>query len=338
MCNFAPKNGSDVAARVIIAILFAFAQVVFPLFVLKPLSEKPGDSYIAFIVTMCIWIVFSILWIWAYVVTCWLDPGSLECELKKYGYLVDGQLTNLPPELKALPRCMKCGLPKPNRTHHCSQCGKCYFRFDHHCPIIGNCVALNNMKAFMLMMIYSFFLLLNMAGGCICSIIFNNSISKIILGLFAALFVLFGLSVGCFGFSYCPTVFFDRTTLENIAGINENAIEVKKSQKFKDIFGYNCFTWFTPTKPPIDGFQWSGITIEKKDINETIQDYVDYETQNDNISDNFNETNSHNSAAEIKKERSFNLDSEAHTEIDIPLHEQQTVPAELDNNDNDVVP
>lgn len=47
-----------------------------------------------------------------------------------------------------VPRCPKCGGPKPERCHHCSACRRCCLKMDHHCPWMGNCIGFYNYKFF----------------------------------------------------------------------------------------------------------------------------------------------------------------------------------------------
>ena len=51
-------------------------------------------------------------------------------------------------------RCDKCNEIKPARTHHCSACGCCVFHMDHHCPWINNCVGMENLRYFLLFLLY----------------------------------------------------------------------------------------------------------------------------------------------------------------------------------------
>lgn len=52
-------------------------------------------------------------------------------------------------------RCDVCKLPKPFNTHHCSFCNKCVINLDHHCPWINNCVGFNNLRFFLLFLLYT---------------------------------------------------------------------------------------------------------------------------------------------------------------------------------------
>ncbi|CAF0792744.1 unnamed protein product [Rotaria sordida] len=46
------------------------------------------------------------------------------------------------------PKCKKCSMNKPPRTHHCSWCDACILKFDHHCPWLNNCVGFYNHRHF----------------------------------------------------------------------------------------------------------------------------------------------------------------------------------------------
>ena len=147
-----PADFGNALSRIFILCLFALAQFLF----IRHFFLKIVNNAKVFYIFGIIWIIFSLFWLISYTFSIWGDPGSLERELKNLGYLTkEGNLINLPPEIDSLPRCPKCNLPKPRRTHHCSTCDKCYFRFDHHCPVIGNCVALYNTKSFILFLCYS---------------------------------------------------------------------------------------------------------------------------------------------------------------------------------------
>jgi len=45
-------------------------------------------------------------------------------------------------------RCLKCGSPKPPRSHHCKVCRRCVLKMDHHCPVMNNCIGLRNHRYF----------------------------------------------------------------------------------------------------------------------------------------------------------------------------------------------
>ena len=51
-------------------------------------------------------------------------------------------------------RCDRCDTVKPARAHHCSICDKCVLIMDHHCPWVNNCVGLENIRYFLLFILY----------------------------------------------------------------------------------------------------------------------------------------------------------------------------------------
>jgi palmitoyltransferase len=50
--------------------------------------------------------------------------------------------------------CVPCGAAKPKGAHHCSTCRTCVQQMDHHCPFVANCVGGDNMRHFMVFLLY----------------------------------------------------------------------------------------------------------------------------------------------------------------------------------------
>eukprot|EP00241_Pyramimonas_parkeae_P006958 CAMPEP_0114265848 /NCGR_PEP_ID=MMETSP0058-20121206/24215_1 /TAXON_ID=36894 /ORGANISM="Pyramimonas parkeae, CCMP726" /LENGTH=326 /DNA_ID=CAMNT_0001383129 /DNA_START=202 /DNA_END=1179 /DNA_ORIENTATION=- len=51
--------------------------------------------------------------------------------------------------------CEPCNRVKPPSAHHCRMCNNCVLDMDHHCPFIGNCVGRNNLRCFLLFLLYA---------------------------------------------------------------------------------------------------------------------------------------------------------------------------------------
>jgi hypothetical protein len=51
--------------------------------------------------------------------------------------------------------CGQCQTFKPPMSHHCRICNRCISRMDHHCPWMNNCVGANNLKHFLLFLVYT---------------------------------------------------------------------------------------------------------------------------------------------------------------------------------------
>lgn len=66
------------------------------------------------------------------------------------------------PEVRKKRYCMICHSFKPERCHHCSRCKTCILGMDHHCPWLGTCVGFFNRKQFMLLLFYTFTLMIIM--------------------------------------------------------------------------------------------------------------------------------------------------------------------------------
>jgi len=216
----------------------------------KGITNRGSVSLMMYIFVGLSYVVVSSIWIWSYYVCCWGDPGSLYLFYKNTGLLAKIRNENIPRALKDLPLCKKCGLPKPERCHHCSECNACHFRFDHHCPVIGNCVALNNMKGFILMPIY---------GGVL--LIVYGWLLAIHYGLIFAILVFpFCFAFIGMGIQTCCEICSNKTTLEKIG--DERVSTKSYSQgwisNYKEIFS-GFWGSILPTPPSVSGFYWSGI-------------------------------------------------------------------------------
>lgn len=218
---------------------------------------------IAFWIFTPFWFLFSVLWFWSYFNTCWLDAGSVQYEIQyreKHNILI-------PDEVNNLQKCAKCHYPKPERTHHCSTCDRCYFRFDHHCPAVGNCIALNNMKSFMLFLFYSGVLLIMIIIDLILAYFFIGDFFELTFVVVISVFVLIiAMMVICFGSGYVPQICVNRTTLERIAGINPETYDAGAAENVRQIMGSSCISWFIPTRPGVSGFYWSGISDSPRSL------------------------------------------------------------------------
>lgn len=191
--------------RFIIFIIFSGSQCIDIFCFFIPLYES--IEKISFYTLASIWGLLTLLWIWSYIVTCWVDAGSVERSLYKQGYIdKKGQIIELPPEISKLPRCDKCQLPKPIRTHHCSQCDKCYFRFDHHCDVVGNCVAYSNIKSFILFLFYSSILLFLSVATSIVAYIKTEKVHLSILLIACIMGFFLGMVIFIFACTFLPEV------------------------------------------------------------------------------------------------------------------------------------
>jgi palmitoyltransferase ZDHHC2/15/20 len=105
----------------------------------------------------------SILVIWSFTMTCFVDPGSVSVG-EMNGIEEEGGVSLLEPLQNSSlaiqhpsthSYCKKCHIYRPLRAHHCSSCNKCVLKMDHHCPWFGTCIGLYNYRFFVLFLFYT---------------------------------------------------------------------------------------------------------------------------------------------------------------------------------------
>ena len=247
-------TGAMICARMSYIVIYLGATAYFLYEAVTQLMDKKYEQKTWVYVSVPLYFLFSILWLWSYFVLCWGDPGSLEKFYDKLGVLDDINSGQIPPEFADLPRCSRCALPKPLRCHHCSVCNQCHFRFDHHCPVLGNCVALYNHRAFIMMPTWGGVLVI-----CLAMIIMFRYlvIIAVIVGAIAIGFFV----MPC---AYCNNlVCQNRTTLEEIIDPNSTEYSNGCRSNFKEIYGCG-WSILLPLRPPVTGFHWCGETFEKR--------------------------------------------------------------------------
>lgn len=305
--------------RCIILTIFAGSQAIDIFCFFIPLYKS--DSKILFYTISSIWSLLTLLWIWSYIITCWMDAGSVEQALYKLGYVdKNGQFFSnieLPIEIQKMPLCEKCQLPKPHRTHHCSQCNKCYFRFDHHCDVVGNCVAYSNIKSFMLFLFYSSILLFLSVVVAILAYTKTKKVQLSILIMACLLGFFLGAVIFVFACFFIPEVCINnRTTLERIAGDEPKRYIDGVSENVRQIFGRCPLVWILPTRPIVDGFTWSAI-YKNSDVNENnVNSVGDGKTADNDLLKNEDENENLNNQEVFKDE----IDNNRNVSLTDPLN------------------
>ncbi|EPQ52473.1 zf-DHHC-domain-containing protein [Gloeophyllum trabeum ATCC 11539] len=132
--------------------------------------EQPSLRWPWLTTPICVLIVFNMLMHYYWV--CTVSPGFIDDPPRQGGS--DWLWARRRPTTKGGPltgvrwsddvritkamisKCRKCGLPRPERAHHCRICNRCVLKYDHHCPVLGvnQCVGLHNERHFILFMVY----------------------------------------------------------------------------------------------------------------------------------------------------------------------------------------
>ncbi|KAJ1897120.1 palmitoyltransferase for Vac8p [Kickxella alabastrina] len=202
------------------------------------------------------------------------DDGSDSCSEAGRAPLTDDQMRQseliyaITVRDNGQPRyCLKCNVPKPDRSHHCSICGVCVLKMDHHCPWLNNCVGFHTQKAFMLFLLYT---MLYCLATFISTLVYFLRLFSGPLGTDVALEVVimcilsgpFTLCLMGFGGYHIYLMLVNLTTIEsyerntfrlandqNSTGMSKkvNLFDVGMKKNFVQLFGTHWTQWLVPT-------------------------------------------------------------------------------------------
>lgn len=134
-------NSSDQAGSIMSALVWLL--MMYSAVTVTSLTVTEGiPVYLGMIYNMLVFMALA-----SHAKTSLTDPGSVP-------------LAAIPSERQRLMKdshsmCGQCQTFKPPMSHHCRICNRCISRMDHHCPWMNNCVGANNLKHFILFLIYT---------------------------------------------------------------------------------------------------------------------------------------------------------------------------------------
>lgn len=132
--NHADRVGTIMAGSV--WLLFGYSALT----ILLLATDRHCPSFIA-----ALYLTLAALALASHAKTSLTDPGSVPCSATPIDAV--GQ--------KYYTMCSICQTFKPESAHHCRICRRCISRMDHHCPWMNNCIGADNMKHFILFLIYT---------------------------------------------------------------------------------------------------------------------------------------------------------------------------------------
>lgn len=121
-----------------------------------------------------IYVTLTFLHIYVFIKMLRMDPGVVRescrksngaeyelrdlLKLREHGVsgidnVLDDNIDNLPGNPDELIFCESCLIVTKKPTKHCKLCETCYSHFDHHCVFVNKCIALENHKYFVLLLI-----------------------------------------------------------------------------------------------------------------------------------------------------------------------------------------
>ena len=208
-------------------------------------------SNIIFYLILIILIFPVLMFFYSLFLTCFGDIGETKKVLNNSKYR-----QYLPQDfLQSLPICDKCGLPKPERAHHCSTCNSCHLRMDHHCPAVGVCVALRNLQPFICMLTWASISMILYSFLCLLAIIFISKTRIMSSVLLFGLFIL-QFAINIFKNDAIERISRNQTTIEEMSR-SPNIYHLGIEENLRQIFGNSKYRFYLPKKSNLTGFEWS---------------------------------------------------------------------------------
>lgn len=207
-----------------------------------------------YFIGMCILVFPSIMVVISLGYTILGDPGTTKESIRRFQGK-DNFITRY--FLDSLPRCSKCGLPKPPRAHHCSTCGRCHLKMDHHCPSIGTCIALWNQQPFIIMLRWGVIeILFHVVAAAIYACITQSFEEKVFNVASCVVLFIASLFLGSFYSTVMKKVKNNTTTIEEING-KYRKYDIGTEENIKQVFGSGKYRFLIPKHPSMTGFEWA---------------------------------------------------------------------------------
>jgi palmitoyltransferase len=161
--------------------------------------------------------------------------------------------------IESLPKCEKCGLPKPERCHHCSVCNKCHLKMDHHCPAVGNCVAVRNFRSFLAMLLWSVIGSGLQGFFCLAEAILDqfDGVGRLIAIVYVVMSTFMAFWLWCFLGDQMARACVNQTTIEQI-GRYELKYDLGREENMRQVYGAGAMQCLNPLpNNEMSGFEWS---------------------------------------------------------------------------------
>jgi hypothetical protein len=145
-----------IAAWLTVSVIIVLTMIVYSFTIafttLWLIAYQVSSTFISFALSLSLISLFMCFW--CFFVMLFSDPGTVAADLERRGLLKAIRANSIPANLRHLPLCKKCQVPRPPLSHHCVHCGSCFLRRERHSQLWGRCIADNTFKASILMFVW----------------------------------------------------------------------------------------------------------------------------------------------------------------------------------------